>query len=486
MEQEASDLILFFGRFHPMILHLPIGFLLMAAILEGASRLCSDNRYQPAIGLVLSLGALSALVTAALGYMLANAGGYNEEMLAIHQWSGSAVALTACAAWLFWRQKEKKPSRWADRAYLGSLAAVLLTLTVAGHYGGSLTHGSDYLTRYMPDPLRAVFGLPPREDGGIPLIEDLPEAEVYRQIIHPILETRCVSCHGDNKYEGDLRMDGQEFLEQGGESGPLFVAGSSGESELVRRVLLPEGDEDRMPPDGRRPLTDHQTALLEWWIDSGAPFDRTVADLDVSDEMQEILNTLVDPMAGMSEADRYLAAGVEPADESAISLLRNQGVSVLPISVESHWLQARVPDGVSGDSLMVPLGEIREQLTWLALGGTTTSDEAMEQIGGFQNLTRLHLQNTEISDAGLPHLRGLNYLEYLNLYGTSVTDQGLEHLRELSGLKRLYLWQTGVTEEGVELFREARPGVTVFMGIEADSSFVRPVADVEGGTESGY
>lgn len=462
-----------------MILHLPIGFLLMAAILEGVSRVRSTGRYQPAIGMILLLGVVAALLTATLGFMLANAGGYNEQVLTIHQWAGISVVLTSVAAWLFWRQKEKKPSLWADRAYLSSLAAVLLTLMVAGHYGGSLTHGSDYLTRYMPDPLRALFGLPPGESGGIPLIEDLPEAEVYRQIIHPILETRCVSCHGDNKYEGDLRMDSQEFLEHGGESGPVFVAGSSGESELVRRVQLPEGDEDRMPPEGRRPLSDHQVALLEWWIDSGASFDGKVADLEVSDEMQEILNTLVDPTAGMSQAERFLTAGVEPADEAAIGWLRNLGVSVLPLSAESHWLQVRVPGDVSVDSLMAPLGEVSEQLTWLNLGSTSTTDAALEQIGGFRNLTRLHLQNTEVTDAGLPYLKGLPHLEYLNLYGTEVTDQGLEQLLELPGLKRLYLWQTGVTEEGVKKLREVHPDLSVIMGIEVDSSFVRPAADVE-------
>jgi len=71
---------------------------------------------------------------------------------------------------------------------------------VAGHHGGSLTHGSDYLTQYTPEPLRTLAGMPPRaQEVAIKPITDVNQAMVYEQIVNPILQTRCVQCHNAEK-----------------------------------------------------------------------------------------------------------------------------------------------------------------------------------------------------------------------------------------------------------------------------------------------
>jgi uncharacterized membrane protein len=81
MEKEASDILIFFGRFHPLLLYLPIGFLIIAVILEALSRFNRFRQYKPSVGLALLLGASSAVIAAFLGYLLGQAGGYNEELL---------------------------------------------------------------------------------------------------------------------------------------------------------------------------------------------------------------------------------------------------------------------------------------------------------------------------------------------------------------------------------------------------------------------
>ncbi|MCC6144027.1 MAG: hypothetical protein IT368_09490, partial [Candidatus Hydrogenedentes bacterium] len=79
------------------------------------------------------------------------------------------------------------------------------------------------------------------------------ETEVW-----PILQSRCIECHGADRVKGDLRLDSQDLLLKGGESGPVIVAGKPEESKLYQLIILPADDPDIMPAKGD-PLTPEQT-----------------------------------------------------------------------------------------------------------------------------------------------------------------------------------------------------------------------------------
>src|SRR3954463_7684622 len=81
--------------------------------------------------------------------------------------------------------------------------------------------------------------------------------------IVPILRTHCGQCHTGDKKKGGYSMNTRAALVAGGESGAAVVVGKSGESELIRRVLTRDKDE-QMPPEGPR-LSDKETALLKAW-----------------------------------------------------------------------------------------------------------------------------------------------------------------------------------------------------------------------------
>ena len=466
MEQTTSDLVLFFGRFHPIMLHLPIGFLLIAFVMEIMSRYKKFEAYKPAVGFILFLGAASAVVAAGLGLMLAEGGGYGEDLLSLHQWLGIGAAVAAIVSLVLHQMVQKQKNPAMDKAYVSTMSIMIVVLMAAGHYGGSLTHGSDYLTQYMPNPLRTLAGLEPREEKKEVVITNLPEAMVYQDIIHPIIDARCVSCHNPDKKKGELMMHTVAALEEGGEDGPIFIAGNVDESHMIKRILLPEEDEYHMPPDGKSQLTDDQIDLLKWWVAEGAPFDKKVAQVNVDDEVQKVLNTLVDPNANKSEVEILLASEVQAADEQALANLQTNGVQIMPLAEKVNWLQARIPMSKSADSIMQNLTPLAEQITWLDMGDTQTTDEALAALPQFKNLTRLHLENTQITDAGIQYIKEIPYLEYLNLYGTQVSDEGIQQLKSLKNLRKLYLWQTQATKEGVARLQEAMPQLEVNMGIE--------------------
>lgn len=439
---------------------------MLAFLLELLSRIERFHEYRPAVGLALFLGAASALVAVVLGLMLAEGGGYGEELLGLHKWLGIATVVLAIGAFLLYRRRSKQENPTLDKAYVSTLSLMVLVLMGAGHYGGSLTHGSDYLTQYMPNPLRKLAGMPEKESKEIKLITNLEEAVVYEDIIHPIMDSRCVSCHNPDKKKGELMMHTADALLAGGENGDIFVPGDPETSEMLIRVHLPEEDEHHMPPDGKSQLTDDQITLLTWWIDQGASFDKTVAQIEVNEETQLVLNTLLDPNANKTEVEILLASEVTPADEQLVNNIQQRGVMIMPLAEKVHWLQVNVPRSASADSLMSELGKAAEQITWLDLGNTATTDEALTALSTFKNLTRLHLENTQVTDAGLASIAELPYLEYLNLYGTQVSDAGIQQLADMPNLRKLYLWQTQVTKEGATQLKEANPDLEINMGVE--------------------
>jgi uncharacterized membrane protein len=283
MSSGPNDLVLFLGRFHPVLVHLPIGGLVLLGILEVLAKVPRFKGAAQNNRVIIALVAAASITTAVLGWMLSQAGGYDPQLLPWHKWTGIAVAAICTVAWLLnWRG-------WL-RAYRFSLAATLAVLVVASHLGASITHGRDFLTQFAPRPLRALLGGDSRPAAAPVPTSDLTQRQVFKDLIQPILERRCSTCHGPEKHKGNLSMESYEALVKGGKDGPALIAGKAFDSPMIHRLFLPLNDDDHMPPDGKPQPTLAEIAALQWWIDNGAPADKTVGDLKPSPEIQRILD----------------------------------------------------------------------------------------------------------------------------------------------------------------------------------------------------
>jgi uncharacterized membrane protein len=201
----------FLGRFHPFIVHLPVGLILLVPLLELAGR--TRPALREAAMFVLGLSVFSCLLAVALGYLLAYGGGDAGAGVSRHMWSGIAltIAVSLCAL----LRKSSAGLRWL---YPYVLACALLLLAWTAHQGGALTHGDKYLSEYLPAPLRrlAVGGrLPARPP-------DFPDS-FYARHIDPVLEAKCVVCHGEQKVKGGLRVDSYNLLMRGGSEGAVII-----------------------------------------------------------------------------------------------------------------------------------------------------------------------------------------------------------------------------------------------------------------------
>ena len=477
----TPDWVLFWGHLHPLIVHLPIGFLLIAGLLELDRLTRRKSVSAHTVTLILFWSSVSATMACMFGYMLSLAGGYDADTLDSHKWQGIGVAVFAWVAWSVKSENLGRIVAFAPLLYLPTLGVALLLLLSTGHLGGNLTHGSDYLTQYAPGPIRTLAGLSPKQPVvKIEPITDVNQAVVYGQIINPILQTRCVQCHNADKAKAGLRLDTPDLIRKGSEDGPVLVAGNSKNSALVKSCLLPEEDDHHMPPKGKPQLTDSQIALLTWWIDQGAAFDKKVIDLKITDAIRPVLASLSGPVGangqsalasahsdGSSVAESpVLTMNIPAADPKIIEEVKKTGLLILSLAKDQNQLEVSAVNARTfSDAQAVVLPKLANQIVWLKLSNTQISDATLAQVAKLKNLQKLHLEQTSITDAGLKQLNGLSNLEYLNLYGTAITDVGLAELSNLKNLKTVYLWQTNVTDQGVATLKKTMPNLDVVGGL---------------------
>ena len=91
--QPASDLTMFFGRFHPLFVHLPIGLLVFAIFMELLLFWKPRESFAKTIPLIWLAAAIGSILSAAAGYFLSLGGGYEEATLNLHKISGITIAI---------------------------------------------------------------------------------------------------------------------------------------------------------------------------------------------------------------------------------------------------------------------------------------------------------------------------------------------------------------------------------------------------------
>ncbi|MDF1824445.1 MAG: hypothetical protein P1U68_07370 [Verrucomicrobiales bacterium] len=305
---------------------------------------------------------------------------------------------------------------------------------------------------------------------------DQHDKELFKDLVAPVLSARCASCHGEEKQKGKLRIDSLEAIIKGGNEGPSVVPGNLDESSLIQRVYLPLDDDEHMPPEGKDQLSAQETAVIAFWINSGAKAGVTIGELKPDQKTNAAIAHVIgnlpqtETLSGMEQAPAITEAQQKIIEET-IDRVQESGASLMSIAQNTPELRfsaLNVASEFSDENLNL-LKPVSDQLKWVDLARTQVTDKGLAQLGGMTNLTRLHLENTKISDAGVAHLTGLDNLEYLNLYGTQVSDAGLQKLAGLKNLKKIFLWQSKVTYAGAKKLADAIPGLDANTGWKASS-----------------
>jgi hypothetical protein len=98
------------------------------------------------------------------------------------------------------------------------------------------------------------------------------DESLFREKVAPVLEARCLRCHGDITSKGDLNLTTAADVLKGGHSGPAVVPDHPDESLLLDKIA---GDPPEMPLK-EKPLSRQEVAGIRAWIEAGARWPRGV------------------------------------------------------------------------------------------------------------------------------------------------------------------------------------------------------------------
>jgi uncharacterized membrane protein len=442
----------FFGRFHPLLVHLPIGFILFAALLSFIAFYKKNHLLTIAVNLALLAGAISAGLSSLSGYFLSSAGGYNPETLSWHKWIGITVTILSFLVW-FLRTNRRGDNRIA-RLTISSwlLVIVVVLITVGGHLGGKMTHGEGYLTRYMPGFLQTVFGSKKNTEVK-KVLPVLDSVNVYTDIIQPIFNSKCVSCHNTDKDKGGLDLTNIDSILKGGKSGNTIVAGNTEKSELFHRITLPPHSSKFMPADNRPPLTPVEIHFIKQWIATGAGYTKNITASGADEKTKFLIASYLGIDAEGSKEIRL--PEVKPADSSVIKQLKDAKLIIRPLTSESNLLEASfvMLQGRPASEilpLLQKLSAIKQQLYRLDVSNCGLTKECIAAIAALSGLNKLEIQKNGLSDESIETLALLQQTEIVNAGQNNLTDKSLAIFKKMPELKRLNLWQTKVTEDGVK------------------------------------
>jgi mono/diheme cytochrome c family protein len=416
-----ADWLQFLGRFHPLAVHIPIGLIVLIPVLEFA------GEFRPALreaaGFVLALAFIGCLVALTLGYLLAYGGGSAGALVTRHMWGGIALTLSVLVCLLV---RPTWTSGSLQRLYPATLTCTLLLLAWTAHQGGSLTHGRNYLTDYMPPVLKRMLAL------GVVQAKAPASNSFYAKHIDPIFDAKCVACHGASKTQGGLRLDSYALLMEGGRDGAVILPGNPARSLLLVRVTLPPSHKKFMPAEGKPPLTQEQIAWIRAWIQQGAsPTATHLNGIEIQDASED------EPLQSVGDYSALMPA--------ILALENSQGAKLLPVSSKpSDGLVLNTVDVAAnfGDAQLAEFEKYAPYIVEAELGRTAVTDASLTTLATFTHLRALHLEDTRVAGAGLQKLTALSQLRYLNLSGTKVTQAELIPLRSMKNLRHLYLYNT--------------------------------------------
>lgn len=512
------------GRLHPLLVHFPIGLVLVAAAVELWRALRREDGPSPFALTAVWFAAVIGIGTASSGWANAAYGGESTSLdLFLHRWGGVAtVALLLAVALIGSWSARADHAKWCGAWRMGVLLAAGMVAAV-GHFGGNLVYGDGHVTKALWAAIRATTGEGSAAAGGPAgdaagtaggdgsggegggaaggvQIEQAPspaspgaagasrdaQAAAYEDMM-AVFEARCFECHGRGKSKAGIRLDAPEELVGKERKGRIIVkAGDPGASALLTVLTLPVDDELAMPPEGAR-LTAREIATVQAWIAAGAHGRGAAgaagaAGAGATGQAGGSGPAGAAAASGGARASRPESPGVgargaelpmlslDPATRASVdggvARLAARGALAVPSAQGSAEIDvnATIAAPPFADADLDMLRDVAPALRELNLSRSAVTDGAAARIAAMPRLRHVRLDWTAAGDAMAAALAQCTAIESINFVGTQLGDDGLAKLGMIPSLRRVYVWSSRVTPAGIDALRRARPDIDIVTG----------------------
>lgn len=446
-----SDLGMFWGRLHPIMVHFPVALIVVMICLLVLVRFDNFAGAKPLVPVILWATFGSCLLAVWMGLSLEQNGQAAGEMLDEHKLQGIIMTVLVGMALLGYYFTEKNRDLYVLTM---SILAGLMSF-VAGHHGGAITHGETYLSAVSPVNFGGDQVHSAEQAWGIGQSPD--SVSVFEGLIHPILKTKCLNCHQTSNKFGGLNLESPDSLLAGGKSGPLWEAGNPHGSRLIQRVSLSQEDSEFMPPSGE-PLTYQEMRLMAWWIQEGADESLTMNSIPGDLKSWILEQTGVD----LSARPYLETVEVERPSPELLPELEAAGWEIGFLSAGNGLMEVAW-SGENQEAAFVEWDNIQSGIAWLDLSGLPGLD-ALPSPTTMPHLTKLVLKDQLVSKATLQKFLPSAHLESINLVGATLEAGALEILSEFPNLQRVFLWNASFDQSEADQLQARVPDLDINLG----------------------
>lgn len=271
--------------------------------------------------------------------------------------------------------------------------------------------------------LRPAFAHKVLEMAGLEAMPQATPGSFYALRVAPLFNQHCISCHGDGRQKAELRLDSFAYSMRGGRHGAVIWPGDTKASELMRRITLPAGDDQAMPPEGKTPLSPDDVTVVRLWIAAGASATLPASAIKGAPrQVAEVKFPELDP-----SATRRLRAPLAATMQQLSS--RYPGLIVYEARNSADLeLNAALSSRAFTDADLKAFLPLRDRIVQIDLSGTSVTDASALILAQMTALKTIRLTDTKTGDATVSALASLKSLRSLTVTGTAATKAALAPL----------------------------------------------------------
>ncbi|MEY4097195.1 MAG: hypothetical protein RL170_39 [Bacteroidota bacterium] len=439
---KTNDVLLWFGKLHPLVLHFPIviGIAIVIYFLFFQNKALEENTEK----FILVGNALMASMVALLGLFLSKQDAYNTNTLNLHKWGGLSIVFIS---WLLLYIKNITAN------YKKIIALVyLFVILFFTHQGALLTHGENALS--IPTPVVAVE---------VKTVDS--SLSVYEKAIAPILTQKCVSCHGPDKVKGKLQLQSPELIIKGGKDGNILTSFHNEEALLLQRIHLPNADEKHMPPDGKLQLTLEELTLLTKWVKAGGNFSKKISELAKTDSLAILAMAYKAPAKGSGDK-KNTAPDLKEFNSNylTVNYLFNGSEDI-----EVNFFQG----SFYKIEHLKNLEKIKDKIVSLNMQGMPITKEDLAIIVQFTRLQKLNLNYTNLKIGDLEALKNISSLVNLSICGMEVNQNSLKTLLDKAPFTEVHIWTNHSSEKEFQQLSASNKKVKIIIGDNLDAEIIK-------------